>query len=92
MMMLILSGMTAGRIFVNSKAFHRRWIEFVEAQLEQRGVHVALERLSLNLSGGVMAREVKLYNDSAREQLLASLDRVKVAFDFGQLLRGVARV
>lgn len=88
----ILSGIAGLALYLNSTAFSMRWRTYIAGQLEQRGLHVDFERLSLNLLGGLVAREVRLYNDSAREQLLAAVDRVQVEFDYGQLLRGRARV
>jgi hypothetical protein len=90
--LVILSGITGALLYVVSGAFQERWKAFVVGHLEQRGVHVDFERLSFDLSGGVVARNLKFYNDSGREQLLASLDLVKVELDFGQLLEGKAQV
>jgi hypothetical protein len=92
LILLILSGMVGGLLYVLSGAFHERWKSFVVGQLEQRGVHVDFERLGFDLSGGVVARNLKFFNDSGKEQLLASLDLVKVELNFGQLLRGKAQV
>ena len=88
----LLSGMAGMLLFLSSSAFSARWQAYLTSQLEQRGVHVAFERLSLNLLGGLVAREVRIYNDSARENLLAAVDRVNLEFDYGQLMRGRVRI
>ncbi len=90
--LVILSGIAGVALYLNSAAFSARWQSYLTEQLEQRGVHLDFERLSLNLLGGLVAREVRLYNDSARDQLLAAVDRVNVEFDYGQLMRGRARI
>ncbi len=92
LLLVILSGITGAVLYLNSAAFAARWRGYVVEQLEQRGVYAEFERLGLNLLGGLTAREVRIYNDGGREQLLASLDRVNVEFDYGQLMRGKLRV
>lgn len=91
-LLMILSGISGGLLYLLSSRFQERWKGFVAGQLEARGVHVDFDRLSFDLSGGVVARNLRIYNDSGREQLLASLDLVKVELDFGQLIRGQAQV
>ncbi len=92
LLLVILSGITGAMLYLSSAAFSERWQSYVVEQLEQRGLHVAFERMSLSLVRGLVVREVRIYNDSAREHLLAALDRVNVEFDYGQLMRGRAHV
>jgi hypothetical protein len=90
--LLILSGMAGGVLYLSSATFRGRWKAFVVEQLEQRGIYVDFGGLSLSLSGNLVARDLRVYNDAGREELLAALDRVKVAFDFGELIKGNPRV
>ena len=88
LLLALLSGVAAVLLSVGSGAWRERWHGYVVQQLEQRGVHLEFDRLGLSLAGRLVARDVRIYNDQARRQLLARLDRVNVAFDFGQLVRG----
>ncbi len=87
-LLVILSGIAGGVLYVGSGEFGGQWRAYLLQQLEQRGVHAEFDRLSVNLVGGIGARGVRIYNDEGRQQLLISMDRVDLDFDYGKLLRG----
>lgn len=86
--LVVLSGITGALVYVVSGKFSGQWRAYLVAQLEQRGVFVDFDRLSLNIVGGVGARGVRVFNDEGREQLLMSMDRVDLDFDYGKLIKG----
>jgi len=86
--LVILSGIAGGGVYLASGKFSEQWRAYLVAQLEQRGVHVDFDRLSLNIVGGLGARGVRIYNDERRDQLLISMDRVDLSFDYGRLMKG----
>ena len=92
LILLILSGVAGGVLYLNSKAFEARWKGYLLGQLDERGIYVDFTKLSFGVSGNVVARDLRFYNDAGHEELLASLDRVKVTFDMGQLIKGNPRV
>ena len=57
-------------------------------QLDVRGVYVDFDRLTIDPFRGLVARNVHVFNDQARHQLVAKVERVNLDFDFGKLLRG----
>ena len=82
----LASGVLAGGGYLTTDAFSARWRGFIVDQLAERGIHMDLGRVSLNPVGGLVARDVKWYNDEDRKHLVASVDRVNLDFDYGQLL------
>lgn len=88
LLLVVLSGITGGVVYVGSGRFSEQWKAYLVVQLEQRGVYVDFDRLSLNIVGGVGARGVRIFNNERREQTLISVDRVDLDFDYGKLLRG----
>jgi hypothetical protein len=74
--------------YLTTSAFSQRWRLFVIQQLDVRGVYVDFDRLTIDPFRGLVARNVHVFNDQARHQLVAKVERVNLDFDFGKLLRG----
>ena len=84
----VLCGMAWGVMFVSSATFGAQWRGFVMDQMADRGVFVHFARLTVDPFRGLVARDVRVFNDEHRTQLVAALDRVNIDFDLGRLLRG----
>lgn len=82
----LASGALAGGAYLTTDAFSAKWRAFVVEQLEERGVHLDFDGVSLNPLGGLVARNVRMFNDVERQHLVASVDRLNLDFDYGQLL------
>lgn len=76
-----------GFAFLSSETFGARWRTFVIEQFASRGVHLDLARLTLDPLHGLVARDVTIYNDAERKNILASVDRINLDFDYGRLLQ-----
>ncbi|MFQ3577550.1 MAG: AsmA-like C-terminal region-containing protein [Verrucomicrobiia bacterium] len=63
------------------------WRELVTGEFSQRGVEVAVGSVAISPLEGLVAHDVTIYRDHAREQLLAQIDRLAVAVDWPRLLR-----
>lgn len=85
---MIVSCVAALAIDVGLGRFGDRWRGFLTNQLEQRGIHVEFDRLTLNPFGGLTAHEVQFFNDVGRQQPLASVNQLSLDFDYGELLKG----
>lgn len=88
----LASGVLAGGGYLTTDAFSARWRGFIVTQLGERGIYMELGRVSLNPVGGLVARDVKWYNDEERQHLVAAVDRVNLDFDYGQLLNKKVQV
>ena len=84
----VLCGIAWGVLFVSSATFGAQWRSFVTDQMADRGVFVQFARLTVDPFRGLVARDVQVFNDDNRTQLVAALDRVNIDFDLGRLLRG----
>jgi hypothetical protein len=78
--------------YLTTSAFSQRWRLFVIQQLDVRGVYVDFDRLTIDPFRGLVARNVHVFNDQERHQLVAKVERVNLDFDFGKLLRGEFKV
>lgn len=82
----LLSAVVAGAVYLGTDAFSRKWREFIIAQVAAHGLHLDFEGLTLNPFGGMVAREVRIFNGQKRERVLATVDRLNLDFDLGKLL------
>ncbi len=80
------SALLAVIVYAGTDAFGRQWRDFVTGQLAERGLHMDFRRLVLDPFGGLMARDVRLYSRSDRQELLVSVDRLRMDVEFGRLV------
>lgn len=88
----LLSFALAAGVFVTTGSFRERWHGFVAEEMASHGVHLDFESLVINPFGGLVARQVRVFNDGTRQHLVAAVDRLDLDVDIGQLLRGVVKV
>ncbi len=84
--LVIGSSLLAGVVYLTTDAFGRTWREFVIGELAQRGLHVDFKRLLVNPIGGISAREVQVFTDGERKQVLIEMDHLNLDFNLGKLL------
>jgi hypothetical protein len=83
----LLSGMLAGIVYLQSDVFSLKWRRFVVEQLATRGIYLTLDRLSLDPLEGVVAQNVRLYQDKNHGVLLASLNKLTLDVDYSKALQ-----
>ncbi len=88
LLFVVTSFLLAGGVYVSTDSFRSRWHGFVIGELGRLSVHLEFESLTLNPFGGLVARNVKLYNDATRQHLVAAVDRLNLGVDFGPLFEG----
>lgn len=88
----ILGGIVLGGLYLTSETFARRWRDFLVTQLADRGVFLDFRRLTLDPFRGIVARDIRLFNDEHRSHLIAAIDRINIGFDIGKLLDGTVEV
>lgn len=84
--MLITSALLTGVVYSFTDNFSQRWRKFVIEQFEERGVHVDFQRFGFGLTG-LQARDVRIFGDQERKQMLVSMDRLNLDLDYGKVTR-----
>lgn len=84
--LVIGSCLLAGVVYLTTDAFGRTWREFVIGELAGRGLHVDFKRLLVNPIGGISAREVQVFTDAERKQVLIKMDHLNLDFNLGKLM------
>ncbi|MCW0218929.1 MAG: hypothetical protein OJI67_11460, partial [Prosthecobacter sp.] len=82
----VASAVLGGLVYAGTDAFSRHWREFIVGQLAERGLHLDFDRLMFNPFGGLIAREVRVFAGEERANVIASVDRLNLEFDYGKLL------
>ncbi len=87
---LVLGGMTAASWYAYDKGFTKSWRALVADEFRQRGVEVTIRRLKLDPFRGLVARDVKVFDASDRERVLAVVSEMSLGLNYANALRGEA--
>ena len=82
---ILLLSLAGGVFYLFTDNFGRRWREFVIAKMEERGFHIEFSRFGLHPVDGLVARDVKVFNDEGRQHVLMTIDRLNLDVDYGKL-------
>lgn len=88
----VLAGIVVAALYFSSEAFARRWRDFLIGQLSERGMHLDFRKLTIDPFRGIVARDIRLFNDEQHNHLIAAVDRINIGFDIGKLLDGHVEV
>ena len=83
-LLLLLAG---GVCYLFTDNFGRRWRGFVMAKMEERGFHIEFSRFGLHPIDGLVARDVRVFNDERRQHVLMKIDRLNLDLDYGKLAK-----
>ena len=92
LLFVMTSFLLAGAVYVSTDSFRHRWHGFVTGELRRLGVHLEFASLTINPFGGLVAREVKIYNDDTRQYLVAAVDRMNLGVNYGRLFEGQVKI
>ncbi|MBL9132139.1 MAG: hypothetical protein JNG86_13130 [Verrucomicrobiaceae bacterium] len=92
LLLVVASFVLAAAVYVFTESFSDRWRGFVTGELAKHGVFLDFKRLTLNPTGGLVAREVRLFNDRGRSIEIASVDRLNLKVDLTELMEGRVHV
>lgn len=84
-LVLIAAAIWAG-IYAQKRGFSRTWRELVEAEFASRGYYVDIGRLTLGPFQGLVAEDVRFFNDPQRRRELAFVDNVLLDLDLTDVL------
>lgn len=92
LLFVFTSFLLAAGVYLSTDGFRTRWHGFITGELGRMSVHLDFESLTLNPFGGLVARNVRVYNDATHQHLVAALDRLNLGVDFAPLLEGKVKV
>jgi hypothetical protein len=86
---LLILGLAAwGAYYVCNHGFSRHWRVRVSQEFRRRGLDLYVHRLTLDPIQGFVARDVEIFDSTAPDKVLATIDRVALDINFTNLLHG----
>jgi len=73
-------------IYARKQGFTESWRNAIEAEFQKRGYHVNIGKLTLGAFRGLVAEDVRFFQDADRQEELAFLDDVHLDVDLSQIL------
>ncbi|MBK8093019.1 MAG: hypothetical protein IPK32_13785 [Verrucomicrobiaceae bacterium] len=92
LLLLLASFILAVGIYANTQRFSVRWRGFVMQELEKHGVFIDFARLVINPTGGLVAEDVRLFNDGSRRAQIAAVSHLNLDVNLTRLINGEVRV
>lgn len=84
--LLLLSVAVWAAIYAQEKGFTRTWRELVEEEFALRGYYVDIGKLTLGPFQGLVAEEVRFFQDPQRRRELAFVDNVILDLDLSDVI------
>ncbi len=92
LLLLVSSLLLAAGLYSLTDSFSGRWRGFVTGELAKHGVFLDFKRLMISPFGGLVAHEVRLFNDRSRQHQLAGVDRLHLEVSMEELMEGRVHV
>lgn len=85
---LVLLAAGATMWYLYRKGFSRSWREWLVEELRSRGVEVAFSKLTVEPFRGLVAKDVKIFQNAARKRVIAKVDEIVVEANYAHAARG----
>ena len=89
-LVLLFAGLLAAGWYAYNKGFTQKWRKFVVREFHKRGIELSLSRLTLEPFGGIVAKQVRLYDNRDRKRVVAVVDEVRLVINYANLFQGRA--
>lgn len=89
--LVVASGAWLG-VYGHDRGLTGKWRGFVTEAFQERGIELELERLTLDPVQGLVARDVRIFEDESRQRVMALIDRVTLDIDYQSLAQGETRI
>ena len=87
-LMLLVAGLLAAGWYAYNKGFTQKWRKFVVREFQKRGVELALSRLTLEPFRGIVAKQVRVYDNKDRKRAVAVVDEVRLVINYANFFQG----
>ncbi len=88
LVLTVILGSVGTLIWANSTGMPKSWRQAVERAIAQHGIHVEIGGLSYHPLEGVIARQVKVFANSERKEVISRLEGLILDLDNAKLAKG----
>lgn len=85
-LLALLAGFAWGGWYLANKGFGRQWRLTVVEELRKRGVEASVRRLTLDPFHGLVAQDLRIFDSSDRDNLIAVISEVSLDINYAALL------
>ncbi len=85
-LVLLCAGATMWYLY--RKGFSKSWREWLVDELRNRGVEVSFTKLTVEPFRGLVAKDVRIYQNASRKRVLAKVDEIVVEANYAHAARG----
>jgi hypothetical protein len=85
-LVLLCAGATMWYLY--RKGFSRSWREWLVEELRSRGVEVSFSKLTVEPFRGLVAKDVKVYQNASRKRIWAKVDEIVIEANYAHVARG----
>ncbi len=83
--LLTTCGLVWAAIYARKEGFTKSWRDAIEREFAQRGYHVDIGKLTLGAFRGLVAEDVRFFQDETRSQEVAVIDDVYLDVDLSRI-------
>jgi|GEM_PF-2550682 len=74
-------------VYAYDKGLTKKWREIIREEFQKRGIEAEIGKLTLDPFQGLVARDVRFFEDTGRERLLAVINHIALDIDVSKLVR-----
>ncbi len=86
LLLLLSSGATMWYLY--HRGFSKSWREWLVDELRTRGFEVSFSKLIVEPFRGLVAKDVKIFQNADRKRVIAKVDEIEVEANYAQAIRG----
>ena len=88
LVVLAAAALILGAWWINRKGFTGEWADKITEEMNERGVHADFRSVRFSPWHGLMVRDVVVFADADREEVIAEIPRLQIDIDRAEALRG----
>lgn len=86
LLILAIAGGSWGAYYAREKGFTQSWRKLIEVEIAKEGYYVDIGRLTLDPFQGLVAQDVRFYQESKRKTVIAFIDKVILDVDLSKVM------
>ena len=74
-------------VYAYDKGFTKRWRLLIMDELARRGIEAKMDKLTFDPFEGLVARDVRIFEDEDHRSVLATINNITLDIDLARLVR-----
>jgi len=87
LILAVLASLGWAGIYAYDKGLTKRWRNLIMEELSRRGIEAEIEKLTFDPFEGLVARNVRIYEDEEHENVLATINNITLDIDLARLVK-----